>query len=92
MNASVKGGEMMNECWELFSNPKITDTGYGEEDKNTIKLQFCCEKTNTCMNIYYLRDEGIDSETLSKVMRIALSQCLHCTGKKPPHDNGCIVQ
>lgn len=39
-------------CWELFSTPRVTDIGYGEVDSNTIKLQFICEKTNTCINIY----------------------------------------
>lgn len=80
------------ECWELFVRPKITDTGYGEADEDTIKLQFTCEKINTCMNVYYPRDENIDAETLSKIMRTALSICLHCTGKKPLHDSGYIVQ
>lgn len=80
------------ECWELFSTPIITDTGYGEADKETAKLQFCCKKTNTCMNVYYPRDENIDPETLSKIMKSTLSICLHCTGKKPLHDSGYIVQ
>ena len=80
------------ECWELFSIPKIIDTGYYEEDSNAIKLQFSCEKTNTCINVYCPKDEDIDVETVSKVMRTALAQCLHCTGKKPKHDSGYIVQ
>ena len=83
---------MGKECWELFSIPKITDTGYCEVDKDTIKLQFHCEKTNTYMNIYYPREENIDAEMLSKVMKTVLAQCLHCTGKKPQHNSGYIVQ
>ena len=86
-----KGEIIVKECWELFSVPKITDTGYGKADENTINLQFCCEKTNTSMNIYYQKDENIDSETLSKIIKTVLSVCLHCTGKKPLCDNGYIV-
>lgn len=79
-------------CWELFSIPRITNTGYDEGDNNIMQLKFCCKKTNTCINVYYLKDENIDAETLSKVMKTALAQCLHCTGKKPKHDSGYIVQ
>lgn len=94
MNVSMKGGEIMNkekECWELFSVPIITDTGYGEIDEETNKLQFCCQKTNTCINIYYPKKENIDFETLSKFMKTVLSICLHCTEKKPLHNSGYIV-
>lgn len=95
MNVSMKGCEIMKkekECWELFSIPKITDTGYGAIDDDTNKLQFCCQKTNTCINVYYPKKENIDPETLSKIMKTILSKCLHCTGKKPLHDSGYIVQ
>ena len=95
MNVSVKGGDILKkeiECWELFSIPKITDTGYGAIDEDMNKLQFCCEKTNTCINVYYPKKENIDPETLSKITRTILSQCLHCTGKKPLHDSGYIVK
>ena len=90
---SQKDGEIMaKECWELFSIPMVTNTGYDEEDSNVIQLQFCCKKTNTCINVYYSREENIDYETLSKVTRTALSQCLHCTGKKPLRDSRYIVR
>ena len=76
------------ECWELFSVPEISETGY--EDGMT-KLIFHCDKTNTYMNVYYQKEENIDAETLSKIMNSVLSLCLHCTGKKPTHDSGDIV-
>ena len=82
---------MKKECWELFSVPMITDTGYGAEDADTGKLQFCCKKTNTCMNVYYSKNENIAPEELSKIMKTVLSICLHCKGKKPLYDSGYIV-
>lgn len=82
---------MKKECWEKFCVPEVTKTEY-PNDENTVKLIFHCEKINTYMNVYYQKEENIDAETLSKIMRTALSLCLHCTGKKPQHDSGYIVQ
>lgn len=87
------GSEKMKEkkkCWELFSIPQITDTGY-PNDNDTAKLIFHCERTNTDINVYYPKKENIDVETMSKIMSSMLSLCLHCTGKKPLHDSGYIV-
>ena len=77
------------ECWELFSIPTITNTEYPDDE--CIKLQFYCEKTNTNINVYYPKNENIDPDALSKIMKTILSVCLRCTGKKPLHDNGYIV-
>ena len=81
--------DKLKECHELFLTPNITDTGYPDDEN--MKLQFYCEKTNTNMNVYYPKNENIDAETLSKIMKTVLSVCLHCTGKKPLHDSGYIV-
>ena len=63
----------IEECWELFSVPIVADIGCTEDDEKINKLQFCCQKTNTCINIYYLKKENIDLQTLSKVMKTILS-------------------
>lgn len=76
------------DCWELFSVPEVSETGY---EDNITKLIFHCNKTNTYMNVYYPKEENIDAESLSKIMNSVLSLCLRCTGKKSTYDNGYIV-
>lgn len=84
----MKIEEKEKECWELFSVPEVSETGY--EDDMT-KLIFRCKKTNTNINAYYPKEENINVEMISKIMRTVLSVCLHCTGKKPERDSGYIV-
>ena len=77
-------------CWELFSIPEITSIKY-EGNIEVIRLKFGCKKTNTCINVYCPKNENMDVDAISKIMRTALSVCHHCTGKKPLCDSGYIV-
>ena len=76
----------LKDCWETFSIPVITDTGF-LNDEDMVKLIFHCKKTNTYMNVYYPKNDRIDGKTISEIMKTALSVCLHCTEMKQLHDN-----
>ena len=85
--------EKEKECWELFSVPRVVGViGNNKEDIPIVKTSFYCEKTNHSINVYRPENEDVDNDTISKVMKTALSICLHCTGTPPLSDSGYIVQ
>ena len=84
--------ERGKECWELFSIPRVVGVVNHDKDVAIVKSSFYCEKTNHAINVYCPENKGIDNDTMSKVMKTALSICLHCTETPPLHDSGYIVQ